>query len=69
MNSDQLLTYIKEPDKLDAESLKHLEGLVTRYPYFETARMLFLRNLSEVRSLRFPDELKKGACFCNDRRR
>ena len=69
MTSDQLLTHIARPDKLDADTLLHLERLVARYPYFQTARLLFLKNLSEVRSLRFPDELKKGVCYCNDRRR
>ena len=40
-----LSDYIKHPEKLDKETLPRLEKLVGDYPYFQPARLLYLRNL------------------------
>ena len=40
-----LSDYIKHPERLDKETLPRLEKLVGDYPYFQPARLLYLRNL------------------------
>ena len=36
---------IQHPERLDKDTLYGLRELVARYPYFQAARLLFLRNL------------------------
>ena len=40
-----LQTWIEHPDRLDRDSLDVLGRLVERYPYYQTARLLYLKNL------------------------
>lgn len=54
---------------LDALTLRSLEELIREYPYFQGVRMLHLKNLSDVRSLRFATELQKEVIYCNDRKK
>ncbi|MDO5572100.1 MAG: hypothetical protein Q4F97_11670 [Bacteroidales bacterium] len=68
MDKKLFFEYIKFPENLNSISLKVLEEILNDYPYFQTARFLYLQNLSRVNSLRFSDELKKSAPFLPDRK-
>ena len=45
MTEQHLQEWIKHPEHLNEESLQELKELVGRYPYFQTARVLYLKNL------------------------
>jgi tetratricopeptide (TPR) repeat protein len=62
-----LMDYIRHPDTLGRESLFTLHAIVEQYPYFSTARLLYLRNLYQLHDSRFGDELRKAALFVPDR--
>ncbi|MEG1587498.1 MAG: tetratricopeptide repeat protein [Bacteroidales bacterium] len=69
MTTDQLSDYMSGKLPFGADSLQDLVQLARRYPYFQTARLLYLKNLSEVRAMRFADELRHNAVYIPDRRR
>ena len=45
MIQQQLHEWIKHPERLNKETLYELRTLLARYPYFQTARLLYLKNL------------------------
>ncbi|MDR1645527.1 MAG: hypothetical protein LBS05_06880 [Tannerellaceae bacterium] len=53
---------------LNNETLPELKQVVDDYPYFHTARMLYLKNLAILNDVRFGVELKKTAIYIPDRR-
>ena len=57
---------LAHPERLDADSLLYLRGVVARYPYFQTAWVLYLKNLFITGDPAFKDELKRGALFVAD---
>jgi len=57
------------PDLLNGETLVQLKSLVEEYPYFQTVRMLYLKNLQMEKDLSFPMELRKMAFYAGDRKK
>lgn len=69
MTQEELITYIEHPETLNKESLPELERLVKEYPYFQTASLLYLKNLKNVDDINFQYELKRTALLVPDRKR
>jgi len=67
MEKDKLFEYISHPEKLDAASLENLFEVVREYPYFQTARMLLVKNLKNIGHYRYDSELKLTATYVGDR--
>ncbi len=63
-----LSDYIKHPEKLDKETLPRLEKLVGDHPYFQPARLLYLRNLYLLHDAAFDRELRRAAFYLSDRK-
>ena len=63
-----LADYIKHPETLDESSLERLRKLVEDYPFFQPARLLYLRNLYQLHDAAFDGELRRAAFFLPDRR-
>ena len=59
---------IQHPERLDIDTLYGLRELVARYPYFQAARLLFLRNLFLLHDASFGEELRRAAPLVSDRR-
>ena len=68
MNAAALEQLLAHPERLDGATLSALHRLLERYPYFQTARLLYLRNLYEVQDERYEDELVQHALWLNDRK-
>ena len=62
-----LADYIKHPETLDESSLERLRKLVEVYPFFQPARLLYLRNLYQLHDAAFDRELRRAAFFLPDR--
>ena len=60
--------WIEHPEKLDRETLYELRTLLARYPYFQTARLLYLKNLYLLHDIGFGEELRRAALYLTDRR-
>ena len=54
---------------LTEETLPQLKQIVDEFPYFQIARMLYLKNLAVLNDIRFSAELKKMAIYVPDRRK
>ena len=68
MTPETLLSWMRQPETLDRGTLEELRMLLARYPYFQTARLLYLKNLYVLRDASFADELRQAVLFVADRR-
>ena len=68
MIQQRLYEWIKHPERLDRESLYELRSLLARYPYFQTARLLYLKTLVLLHDITFGEELRRAALYIADRR-
>lgn len=57
----KLEEWIKHPELLNKDSLYELKMLLARYPYFQTAWILYLKNLFLTQDPSFKQELCRGA--------
>jgi len=55
------------PNKINADFLEKLDSVITTYPYFQSARVLYLKGLQNQESFKFNDTLKKTAAYVTDR--
>jgi hypothetical protein len=67
MNLDAFFTYLEHPETLNRQTLDELNGLNERYPYFQTARLLYLKNLHLLNDYRYTEELKKVSAYAGNR--
>ena len=63
MTSFQLQQWILHPESLNRESLYELRTLVARYPYFQSLRLLYLKNLFLLHDINFGVELRKAVLY------
>ncbi len=68
MNNTNLQQWIQHPELLNRDTLYELRTLVSRYPYFQTVRLLYLKNLFLLHDAAFGAELRKAVLFVPDRR-
>lgn len=63
-----LKTLIEHPEKMNRETLYELRSLVAVYPYYQTARLLMLKNMYLLHDTSFDDELRRAAVYMTDRK-
>ena len=68
MNATELHQYIQQPDALTASSLEEIRQALAAYPYFQTLKMLYLKNLYLLKHPDFAQELERLAIGVVDRR-
>lgn len=66
MKSEKLIELIHHPEKIGSDDLRELDDLVSRYPYFQTARILYLKALYMQAAGRFRNELKTSTVHISD---
>ena len=64
----EIIELIKHPERLDRDTLYELRSLLALYPYYQTARLLLLRNLYLLHDPTFDEELRRAAIYITDRR-
>ncbi len=69
MNTLKLLKYISESEALDESTVKTIESVVNKYPYFQTARLLLSKNLFATDKNRFEEYLPITSALCADRKK
>ncbi len=69
MKKTAFFDLVAEPNTLNEESLPALYEVVAEFPWFQTARMLLVKNLHLLDHVRFNGELKQSAAFISDRAR
>ncbi len=68
MTAVQLQQWIQHPETLNQDSLYELRTLVARYPYFQSIRLLYLKNLYLLHDVSFGAELRKAVLYVADKR-
>lgn len=68
MTSALLQQWILHPEMLNRDTLYELRMLVARYPYFQSIRLLYLKNLYLLHDLSFGKELRNSVLYIADRR-
>ena len=69
MEKDLFHAYLYNKQQLNNESLHQLEQIVEKYPYFQTVKLMLLKNMQDTKDSIFMSELKKVAITCCDRRK
>lgn len=69
MTINDIFKFVESPELLNGETLLQLKSLVDEYPYFQTIRMLYLKNLQTEKDLLFPIELRKMVFYAVDRKK
>jgi hypothetical protein len=67
MVSAYLKQWIQHPEMLNKDTLYELRMQLARYPYSQTLRVLYLKNLFMLRDTAFGEELRKSVLFITDR--
>jgi len=68
MESSILQKWVRNPKTMDGNSHRELKSLIDKYPYFEVAHLLLLKNLHDKQSIRFKEELRNSSVHISDRR-
>lgn len=69
MTADQLYQFMLNPDGMNRETLQDFKEMTEQYPAFETAWILYLKNLKILKDSAFEQELINGAIRIHDRRK
>ena len=68
MTINHIIQWIEHPELLNANTLYELRTMVARYPYFQSLRLLYLKNLYLLHDETFGSELRKSVLYVADRR-
>ena len=66
MTPTHLQQWIQHPETLNRDTLYELRTLVARYPYFQSLRLLYLKNLYLLHDINFGAELRKAVLYVAD---
>lgn len=64
---ENLSYYIAHPERLNRDTLYELRLIVGKYPYFDVARLLMLKNLYLLHDIDFGKEMRKAAVYLKSR--
>lgn len=64
---EPLSVYISHPERLNRNTLYELRLLVAKYPTFDVARLLMLKNLYILHDVELGKEMRKAALFLKNR--
>lgn len=68
MNAKQLLEWMRKPGMSGREDGAQLDSLLQSYPYFQTAHLLYIKNLHNQGSFLYNNQLKSAAIYVADRK-
>lgn len=66
MKAEKLIELIHHPENMKQDDLRELDTLVSRYPYFQSARILYLKGLYMQTAGRFRNELHSSTVHLTD---
>jgi len=69
MNKDQFIGYLENPDRMQSNVGGELAELITDYPFFQSAHLLYLKHLSKEKSAKYAPQLKIAAAYASDRQK
>jgi len=67
MSIETYTNLLARPERLQDEQIAELKSIIKKYPYFQSARALYLKGLKNQESFRYNNELKTTAAYTTDR--
>lgn len=67
MNASTYTELINRPETLQNDQVSELKSIIKEYPFFQSARALYLKGLKNQDSFRYNNELKITAAYTTDR--
>lgn len=69
MDTEKIIKLIRGDVQYDKKTLSGLSKIIRKYPYFQSAHLLYTLNLFHLDNVYFPYELRKTATYLNDRKK
>jgi hypothetical protein len=69
MDATELYQLMENPSLLTKDTLPKLKQLTEDYPYFNTAKILYLKNLAVLNAQNFSSELERMSIYISDRKK
>lgn len=69
MGNSDLRRFVNDPALLNKNTLEEIKSLTEVFPYFQTAWILYLKNLKVINHPKFKSELQRVAIRISDRRK
>jgi len=63
----EYISILKNPETLGVEQIQGVKSIVESYPYFQSARTIYLKGLKDQDSYKYNSELKITAAYTTDR--
>ena len=67
MNTKEFIEIISKPVPLKSEQIFEIEEITQRFPYFQVAKVLYLKGLKNQNSYKYNEYLKTVAAYTSDR--
>ena len=67
MNTLEFTYLLHHPSALDKDQVSHVSTIIEEFPYFQSARALYLKGLKNLGSFKYNQELKTTAAHTTDR--
>ncbi|MGM5469682.1 hypothetical protein ACS386_05345 [Flavobacteriaceae bacterium LMO-SS05] len=67
MEINDFTSLLQHPQDLSVDQTSAIRSIISKYPYFQPARALYLKGLKNKESFRYNDELKATAAYTTDR--
>jgi len=68
MNTQQLISWMKDPVVMGKEATAQLDALTQTFPYFQTAHLLYIKSLHNENSFLYNNQLKIAAAHATNRK-
>ena len=68
MNKETFAKYISNPSLLDNDSLPEIKAMLDEFPYFQSAWVLYIKNLHAIKDIRYESKLKTACAYISDRK-
>jgi len=64
---NKISSMIENPYTMHKDESIYISNILEKFPYFQTAHILYLKALQNTKSIRFKSQLKKAAIYSGDR--
>lgn len=69
MKTTDFYRYMQEPSLMKEDTLSEWKDIIDDFPWFQAARILYLKNLAQVEDIRFTQELQRMSVYVPDRKK
>ena len=67
MNTSDFTYLLQHPQDINTEQIVEVRSVIDEFPYFQSARAIYLKGLKKKESFRYNQELKTTAAYTTDR--